>query len=468
MLIVVGSALAMLADHVLIFCGLLLLGCLVVFAYQRLDRVLLITLSMSILLSIDIAFKQEPFPRIGPTRFFVAALLVAWSFRLVSRRMAGTGLMVPRRFPLGIAVLFYACTVLISTAMSIAPRQSYFAACVEVIQQFALFYLIVDCLRLPSFWVRWQRVLFATTGVVCAFAFAEEVAGSNVLRQLMQVDASVFRGGIMRVRSTFFHPIALGCFLDMVFPFVLVEVVKAREKAKKILLLALLLGILVTALLTVSRMPWLALLLEVGVFLTWWAWRDRRHVVLLVVYALALVVGVAFVRGGSNRVPVMTELVVNPSDVSTGRLDKASSEYYRIALVNAVIDRLQGARWLFGLGPGVFQVADVEGEFEEGRHVLTAPDSHYVRVVLEGGVLGLLAFVVLLIAALRACARTIRAGPDPQRITAVACLAAIVGVMVNNVTASMFSLLPLNLLFWSTVALAASIPNQPAYTKLRV
>ena len=139
-------------------------------------------------------------------------------------------------------------------------------------------------------------------------------------------------------------------------------------------------------------------------------------------------------------------------------------EFYRIALAEAVLDRLNGTRWIYGYGPGTFFMADVESSYAGHRHVLTAADSYYVKLLFEHGILGLLSFVSLLMAIVYTGLRNIKRLGYPNNLLVVASWASIVGFIFENTTVSMFSL-PLGLLFWLSVALMmksdVAITNSP-------
>jgi O-antigen ligase len=153
--------------------------------------------------------------------------------------------------------------------------------------------------------------------------------------------------------------------------------------------------------------------------------------------------------------------ILNPNQFSLDRTNEASSEYYRIALLKAVTDRLEGRRWIYGFGRGTFYLAGVESNYDNADHILGAGDSHYILLLLETGIFGLAAFVLLLLAAFRACARRAIFLRGNSRLVALASLGAVAGFIWNNSTASMFPVLPLNLMFWIPVAAAVALPLVP-------
>ena len=145
---------------------------------------------------------------------------------------------------------------------------------------------------------------------------------------------------------------------------------------------------------------------------------------------------------------------------NAGGGDEASSEYYRVILTKAVLEKLNGLQWIVGFGPGTFHVANIEAIYAGDYHVLEAPDFHYVRVLADSGLLGLTAFLSLLAALLWLCSTALRRAEPDGRAEAAACLAAVVGFILVNATVSMFYTWPLVLVFWFAVARAAALRDK--------
>lgn len=425
------------------------------------ERMLLVTLAVSILVSIDISVKQDPFPRVGPTRILLAALyagtLLNWWLKRNPARIA------LRELPLLRPILLYAGAVLVSAFVSVVPLQSYYAAFTDIVEQFFLFYLFVNYLRQPGFWNRVENVFFGTTAAVCLFALLEEAVQFNPLAAFFGAEDYLYRGGLLRVRATFYHPIALGCFIALVFPFALSALIRESSGRKKAAVALLLAAMLIASFFTVSRGPWIAILLESGLFVAWWAWRNMRRIAVIGVTLAFVASAFALLRTNDDFERTFAP-ILNPNQFSLERTNEASSEYYRIALLKAVTDRLEGPRWIYGFGRGTFYLADVESNYDNADHVLGAGDSHYILLLLETGIVGLAAFLFLALAALRVCAQRLVASPGNDRLLALASLAAVAGFIWNNATVSMFPVLPLSLMFWISTA-ASTVAVEDFYPR---
>ena len=138
---------------------------------------------------------------------------------------------------------------------------------------------------------------------------------------------------------------------------------------------------------------------------------------------------------------------------------QSSSEYYRVALTRAVLDSLTGLRWLYGFGPGTFQLAGIQSDFTGHLHVLKAPDLHYVQFLADLGIVGLASFSALLLSIILTCVGALR---GRRRSDAAACLASVIGFILVNATVSMFYTLPLALVFWLAVARATVLYRKSA------
>jgi hypothetical protein len=167
---------------------------------------------------------------------------------------------------------------------------------------------------------------------------------------------------------------------------------------------------------------------------------------------------VLFFAVNSDRVAGEIDSILNPSRLSASRVDEASSEYYRIALFQAVVDRLAGYQWLIGAGQGTFHIADVEARYDDSDHVLTAPDGHYTKVLFEDGMLGLLLMGILLAKCISLCVRAFRmAATLKDRLAVLSAIVGVTGFVLINITVSMYLVFPLSMLFWCAVAFSGTV-----------
>jgi hypothetical protein len=440
-----------------------LLFTLIVFAFLVLlsfiypEWMLAIVVVISILIPVDIAFKAGDLPRIGPTRGIIGAFLLAWFLRIYYFRQS---LNFIKTLPYFKYIFLFLLSSFVSTIFSVAPLKSYFSIASLIIEQFLLFYILLYFMSKQGFWSLLKNLLFITTAFVCCFALYEELFRYNPILLFYPQEELLFRGGILRVRSTFFHPIALGCFLCLIFPFIFVEMIQCKIKVIKSGLVLLFLAVLLTSFLTVSRGPWIALLTEILIFLTWWCWKRIHHSIIIISVICLIITGMFFIYNNSADI-IHTSLnnILNPSQLSLKHIDEASSEYYRIALFNAVTDKLSGWRWICGFGPGTFHLAEIESKYADHEHILTAADSHYINILFEYGLAGVVFFFFLLAAIIYKSLNAVLNCSKANKLIALAAFASIIGFIQVNITVSMFNLLPLTVLFWISVGICIILRN---------
>lgn len=85
------------------------------------------------------------------------------------------------------------------------------------------------------------------------------------------------------------------------------------------------------------------------------------------------------------------------------------------------------------------------------------PDNHYLVVGLQLGVLGLWAFLAMVISALRHAHRLARRATEPDSALAAGIAAQVVGAAVAALTASYWEIFPLDLYFWMLLGVLTSL-----------
>lgn len=419
-------------------------------AYVYPGVMLIAVVVTSILIPVDLALKVDVLPRLGPTRGMVAAFLLGAFLHHKTR----TGIFKSvKGSTLAVPIALYFVAAFISTIFSAVPLKSAYSFISLIFEEFLFFFAFVYFAAQERFRVNLKKTLLWTTIVVCLFAFYEEVSHYNPILLIYPEEEMLFRGDILRVRSTFFHPIAFGCFLSFIFPFLLAEFIQTNNYARKYVVALLLMCVLVASFLTVSRGPWVSFLLSSLIFIVWWTRRNlNRKMLAGAVICIFLIFSIFFASLSRDISKSPVGKIINPSGLSWRHIDEDSSEYYRIALFKAVVDRLKGSRWIYGFGPGTFHLAQVESVYAGHEHVLTAADSHYIRLLFEFGLLGVLTFLLLLGAILSLTIQTIRKAQERDKPFALASAGAIFGFLLTNISVSMFGYLPLHLLFWLSVA----------------
>ncbi len=430
--------------------GAALFGILVLLCLAAPDKAFLALVACSTLIPITAGVKLGPLPYIGPTRALMAAFFLAAALHVVFRGPLAPG-SVARR-PLLPFLALYLASGLVSSLFSVEPLVSVYAMVGrEILEQAAMFYLFVAFLQTPGFFRRLRLVLYAAATVVCLFAFVEQAARANPFLRFFEDEFYDFRAGILRVRATFFHPIALACWLNFVIPLAVVDFLRERRTDRRVLYALLLLLMAGASLMTVSRAPWFALGLQLSLFALYLARRRLHRLALLLIGAAIAVLAVVVAYGASETAHQLLRPLLQPSGVT-----ESSTEYYRWVVISTVLGHLTEDRIAFGFGPNAFSFAGLVARFSDHSRALTAPDMHYARLAFEYGFVGLGLFLLLMAAVLALCVRAVRRAPEGEpRLWALGALGATLGFMIVNLTVSMYTMYPLGLFFWMWVAVAA-------------
>jgi O-antigen ligase len=454
--------------EILLIAGVVVLGVVAGATFVSPGRGAIAVVVVCTLVSSNVAEKLSNLPRIGPTRVLLAAVLIGWllrelaSWALNGRFRLGEATR-PARGLVAVLGLFLVWSIL-GTLVSIDPMKSAYSVADLLVYALA-FLMFCRLARQPGWWPSMQSTLFGVTALICLFAFVEAATHYNPLLSLYPDQLEAMRGGLLRVRSVFYHPLALGCYLTLIFPFVLVAFVEAPGRGRKLALGVLLAMVLVTALLTVSRGPWLAIATQAVLLLAWMPEQRRQRALLRVALAGAVVALPVLVYLATSNESIAA--VIDPhNSLRGGGVDESSSEYYRIALLQAVLNEMEGVRWALGFGPGTFHLAGVESVYDEHHHVLTAADSHFVRLLFEHGFVGLVLFVLAIALTLALAARELRHGVRRWRLPILASVAAVLGFCFENITVSMFANYSLGITFWLVAAMPMAAHRDAAPARL--
>jgi len=282
----------------------------------------------------------------------------------------------------------------------------------QALQQMVFFYVPFALLFCLLRRLRWtprlvRRCLLLVTGLAAAFAmlgFAEYATKTIILNPKLVVANDLH--AYFTVNSVFFDPDIFGRFLALVMILLAAALLYARGRREQLSAIALLAILWVGLVLTLSRSSLGALLVGLGIIavLRWKAYRT------LVVVAVVLVLGAG-------------AIAISPRTFGLNQgLNGASSG--RAGLVSGGIG-LFGDRPGWGFGPGSFVT-------EYRRHQpgpatsqnLAASHTIPITIAAEQGLIGELAYLALVLAAVIELIRGARS--DPARLAIAAAFIALV------------------------------------------
>jgi putative inorganic carbon (HCO3(-)) transporter len=241
-----------------------------------------------------------------------------------------------------------------------------------------------------------------------------------------------------RVNSVFWDPNVYGRYLALVMVVATSALLWARERRDLALLTALLAVLWVGLAETFSQSSFIALLAGLAVLAALrWSWRWTLAAVAVGLVGAVLVVTLV---GGSGK-------------VNFSRLNIDTSG--RANLVQGGID-LFGERPLQGYGSGSFQKAYAKHRAKKNVPV-SVSHTEPVTVAAEQGLVGLLAYVVLIVVALWTLGAGLWRGPPPVARAAV--LATFVALLVHTMAYAGFFEDPIT---WVLLAIGASLAAVPA------
>jgi len=306
-------------------------------------------------------------------------------------------------------------------------------------------------------------VLVSGGALVAAAGIVERRIGYNVFDHLAGIlpfldfagEKILGRGGRLRVFASAQHPIALGGLFAILIPIGFALGFR-RGRAWWVPTGLLALGVMATA----SRTPIVMLAASAGALL-WLKPKDTKRLIPFLVPAI-VVVHVALPGAlGSFRNAFFPAggLVAEQSAIPENADPLLAGG--RIRLLSPSLE-LWAERPLFGQGYGT----RVTGFDEENRN---APilDNQWLGSLLEIGLLGVAAWVWLLVRAVRRLGRAARDGPEDDAWLYVGFAAAIVGFAVGMFTYDTFTFIQVTFIFWIILGLGAAALGLRAGDELR-
>lgn len=265
---------------------------------------------------------------------------------------------------------------------------------------------------------------------------------ANQSQALNQFTAELSRGGAMRVRSLFSHPIVYGQMMAALIPFALYFVVAGRIGGK-VLGILMLAGIALSLVLCNARSPFIVAAIAIACFFATYLFDLRRPARLfLAVIGLASAV-------------IATPIVLAAlTELQSGRTsEEAGSTTARNIQMDRGTTALRESP-LMGFGTGS------AGEYASTKASGgVSIDNYYLTAAVEGGYVGLSLLLLMLIAMGRQGLRAIYATPENRpRTLNCAAFASIVGLASGLTVISITDTLSLVFLLAGFLAAASGVP----------
>jgi hypothetical protein len=302
-----------------------------------------------------------------------------------------------RGLPLKYLILVNIAWSLVATLNSVVFTISLKTVLSQVFDYFLIYYLfvqIVTNIRTVN------RIIFAIVAamfVCCVLGLFEEYYSWSVIGLFPKIsyrfgesggiDLDITRG--LRVHSTYPHPILFGAALTMAMPLAFYLLTVAQNNARKIFLWATIMLMFLNIYKTMSRGPWIALL--ISLILLFLFSEAKMHKYLSFVGLLTVMVLV--VRPGVRDTIKDTYLATLDPDTAEG-----VSYQWRYALIHVGREALAKdvGRSLWGYGPESFYFLGLQTEFQGKIVKAESCDNALVWIMVGTGYVGLFLTALLL------------------------------------------------------------------------
>ena len=295
---------------------------------------------------------------------FVSLVIKALTTPKFSWRLDGMGLMIVSM------VLIY----LLASITSFAPFKSvqiwavYFA--------FMIFYfVIINTIKTKNQLFNLLKIFALSALFVCLYGIAQYIFGWNVKQAWM--DEEMFEDIKMRIYSTLENPNVLGEYILLTLPICISLMWTSKKILSRIIYGGMSLVLALALVLTFSRGCWLGIMAAAAIFITFAAGK-------LWGFALVAIPVIPF---------VLPESIINRF-TSIGDM-KDSSTSYRVYIWMGTLLMLKDF-WISGIGPGTEAFTQVYPFYSYNGIVAPHPHNLFLQIITESGVIGLVAFLLLL------------------------------------------------------------------------
>ena len=281
---------------------------------------------------------------------------------------------------------------------------------------FLIVFLVVS--RIGSYRQLKRLIGFALAGLTLSGLYGcyQGVVGVAVVAS--QADLALNAGMPGRIYSFFDNPNNFAEILVMLIPFYLAFILNAKSFRARALIIAAGLPPLASIALTYSRSGWIGLALAVLIFLAFQNWRFVPLFVLL----------------GLTSLPFLPKTIINRI-LTIGNTEDTST-MYRFAIYKAVF-RLLRDFWATGVGLGSDIMKRIFQNYPpmfDGNYPIHSHDN-YLQIWGETGILGIVAYIAVLLAQLKAGILRIsrRTCPREVRNVTLAAVSGLCGILVVGI-----------------------------------
>lgn len=301
------------------------------------------------------------------------------------------------------------------------------------------YFLVVNLIRSREWVMRCVYGLIASCSAVALYGLFQNFFG---IADATWHDTRIFDGISGRVVSTFENPNVLSEYLIMCIPITLAAVILASAPKRRFSLVCSLAVSLVCLVYTWSRGAWLGFLIGAVLFMLMYS---NKTLAVLIVCSAAVPFLPAVIP------PNIVERFLSIGNMSDG------STIYRTNVWRSVLEMIKDY-WRSGIGIGEEAFAKVYGLYAL-LGVENAPHSHslYLQILVELGIVGLIAFIVLIVIWSQSVFGLHVRERRGEKLYSNAVFCGIVAVLAQGMTDYVWYNYRVFLMFWLLLGLGAAI-----------
>lgn len=307
-----------------------------------------------------------------------------------------------------------------------------------VVQYILWFFVVVQLLKDEKSAKNICLVLVIITGIMGIHGVYQYIVGVEMpVGWVDQNEAGVRT----RVYSILTSPNAMGSLMTLAAPVAVSFAFSEKKIRKKIIFAFLALMMIASLVFTFSRGAWMGFAVAVAIYVLL---KDKR---LLIPAVIAAIIVVAAVPSVGNRISYMLSSEYIQSSLKGGRLVRWATG----------IEILKSSP-LFGVGLGMFGGAvAINHDLSRlvGIDVIKTfyMDNYYLKTAVESGIIGLIAFIVLMYSVFISSLRTVIITEDKKiKELEIGILSGLSGVMIHNCVENVFEVPLMTSLFWMLAA----------------
>lgn len=383
--------------------------------------------------AVDYALRNSRFQLLASNwdELLLILLVLAWPVQMALR-----GKLTYRLTPVDMPIMLF-LAVVVFLFMVRSPQLGVAVEGVRVYVEYMLWFFVASNLLLNKRQAQALINLLVALGTLIALhGVYQYIIGVEIPSSWL--DSA--EGGVRtRVFSILTSPNVMGSFLVMLIPVTVSQLLSAGTRLQRYYYLTCLAPMALSLFFTYSRGAWLAM---AGAFLLYgliYNWR------ILLALGATVYAAPKLIPGISSRIGYMLSPVYLLNSARAGRVARWSK----------AIEKLQGNP-LFGEGFGRYGGAVAARYIPSSNYV----DNFYLKTAAESGLIGLAAFVWLLISGVRCVLNSYRRLTDPYlKGLAGGLFAGLMGILLHNGVENIFEVPSMTVYFWLLLGFAAALPH---------